>query len=52
MIADSDTHFVVVRPKAIIDASASTWASKIVRLSMENPDVFENWSVQLRGEVS
>lgn len=40
-LADSDTHFVVMRPKAIIDSSGTTWASEIVRLRSEFPDMFE-----------
>jgi hypothetical protein len=37
----SDNHFVIVRPKAFVDSSGSTWASDIVRLTIDNPDVFE-----------
>lgn len=41
MVTDSDNHFVIVRPKAIVDSSGTTWASEIARLRIMSPDVFE-----------
>ena len=54
LITDEDSHFVIVRPKAIVGSSGSTWASKTVRLRQGNPDNFEigdsgdSYSVQFR----
>ena len=54
LITDEDSHFVFVRPKAIVGSSGSTWASETVRLRQRNPDNFEvkgsgqNYSVQFR----
>lgn len=36
-----DSHFVIVRPKAFVDSSGTTWASEKVRLRQEEPDTFE-----------
>ena len=40
-LVDNDCHFVVVRPKAFVDSSGTTWASEIVRLRTLHPEVFE-----------
>ena len=37
----SDRHFVIVRPKAYVDSSGSTWASEVVKLRAIEADVFE-----------
>ena len=41
LITEEDTHFVFVRPKAIVASSGSTWASETVQLRQRNPDNFE-----------
>lgn len=41
VVVEEDHHFVVIRPKAIIDSSGTTWASEIVRLRILTPDIFE-----------
>lgn len=59
-LADTDSHFVVVRPKALIDSSGTTWASEIVRLRTNFPDIFElssdsnlnHYSAACRGNVA
>ena len=54
LITDEDSHFVFVRPKAIVGSSGSTWASETARLRQRNPDNFEvkgsgqDYSVQFR----
>lgn len=54
----SDRHFVIVRPKAYVDSSGSSWASEIVKLRAIEPDVFEvpdsgeNVSSKVRTYVS
>jgi hypothetical protein len=40
-LASSDEHFVVVRPKAIVDSSGTTCASEVVRLRFDYPESFE-----------
>lgn len=54
LIVEDDKHIVVVRPKALVDSSGSTWASEIVRLRAEFPETFEatderNISVEKRS---
>jgi hypothetical protein len=41
LVTKEDSHFVFVRPKAIIESSGSTWASETVRLRQRHPDLFE-----------
>ena len=41
LFTTSDRHFVIVRPKAFVDSSGTTWASEKVRLRQEEPDTFE-----------
>ena len=41
LVTAEDSHFVFVRPKAIIGSSGSTWASETVRLRQRNPELFE-----------
>ena len=41
LITKEDSHFVFIRPKAIINSSGSTWASETVRLRQRHPDEFE-----------
>lgn len=40
-LVHDDSHFVVVRPKAFVDSSGTSWASEIVRLQTLHPEVFE-----------
>ena len=47
LITEEDSHFVFVRPKAIVASSGSTWASETVRLRQRNPNAFE---VEASGE--
>ena len=58
-LTEADDHFVVVRPKAIIDSSGTTWASEIVQLRILFPDTFEvllpsesPLSARVRGELA
>lgn len=37
----SDRHYVIVRPKAYVDSSGTTWASEHIWLRQEDPDTFE-----------
>ena len=54
LVTEEDSHFVFVRPKAIVGSSGSTWVSETVRLRQRNPDMFEveasgeSYSVQFR----
>ena len=41
LITNEDSHFVFVRPKAIVVSSGSTWASETVWLRQRSPDNFE-----------
>ena len=42
LVTDEDSHFVFVRPKAIVGSSGSTsWTSETVRLRQRNLDLFE-----------
>ncbi len=41
LFTTSDRHFVIVRPKAFVHSSGTTWASEKVRLWQEEPDTFE-----------
>jgi hypothetical protein len=41
LINKIDSHFVFVRPKAIVGSSGSVWASDSVRLWHENPATFQ-----------
>ncbi|CAB3995283.1 RNA-directed DNA polymerase from transposon X-element [Paramuricea clavata] len=58
-LVDDDSHFVVVRPKAFVDSSGTTWASEIVRLRTMHPAVFEiplasddtSFSAEQRGSL-
>ncbi|CAB4042502.1 Transient receptor potential cation channel subfamily A member 1 [Paramuricea clavata] len=56
LVTEEDSHFVFVRPKAIVGSSGSTWASETIRLRQRHPDLFEvkstasgeSYSVQFR----
>jgi hypothetical protein len=58
-LVDDDNHFVVVRPKAFVDSSGTTWASEIIRLRTMHPAVFEiplasdntSFSAEQRGSL-
>lgn len=57
LVVEDDKHVVVVRPKAFVDSSGSSWASEIVRLRIMFPDMFEipderNIPVSKRSYVS
>lgn len=41
-LVDNDCHFVVVRPKAFVDSSGTTWPSEIVRLRTLHPEVLKS----------
>ena len=41
LVVEDDKHIVIVRPKAIVDSSGTTWASEIVQLRIQFPDIFE-----------
>ena len=41
LVTKDDSHFVFMRPKAIVESSGTTWASEKVRLRQRHPDLFE-----------
>lgn len=41
LITSEDSHYVFVRPKAIVGSSGSTWGSETARLRQRNPNNFE-----------
>ena len=41
LVTKNDSHFVFVRPKAIIESSGTTWASETIRLRQRHPDLFD-----------
>lgn len=41
LVTKDDSHFVFMRPKAIIESSGTTWASETIRLRQRHPDLFE-----------
>ena len=41
LVTKDDSHFLFMRPKAIIESSGTTWASETIRLRQRHPDLFD-----------